>query len=131
MIFAKDGDIFDRALIHPDRNNFAPRVGFAYTPAPRWVVRGGYGVFYTHTVRQGREGMLGFNPPYLVDNLLQTIVTGAAAVASAAPFRLVNGYPTGLLDPNSLVADRRRGARRIPTSARPTSSSTTSACSTS
>ena len=66
------------------------------------VVRGGYGVFYTHTVRQGREGLLGFNPPYLVDNLLQTSVSGAAAVASAAPFRLVDGYPSGLLDPNAL-----------------------------
>ena len=65
-------------------------------------MRGGYGIFYTHTVRQGREGLLGFNPPYLVDNLLQTGVTGAAAVASAAPFRLINGYPSGLLDPNSL-----------------------------
>ena len=102
MIFASDGDVFDRALIHPDRNNFAPRIGFAYTPASRWVVRGGYGVFYTHTVRQGREGLLGFNPPYLVDNLLQTGVTGAAAIASAAPFRLVNGYPSGLLDPTTL-----------------------------
>ena len=59
--------------------------------------------FYSHTVRQGREGMLGFNPPYLVDNLLQTSVTGAAAVASAAPFQLRNGYPTGLLDPNTLA----------------------------
>ena len=102
MIFATDGDVFDRALIHPDRNNFAPRIGFAYNPVPRWVVRGGYGVFYTHTVRQGREGLLGFNPPYLVDNLLQTGVTGAAAIASAAPFRLVNGYPSGLLDPTTL-----------------------------
>jgi hypothetical protein len=102
MFFATDGDTFERALIQPDRNNWAPRVGFAYTPAPRWVVRGGYGVFYTHTVRQGREGMLGFNPPYLVDNLLQTSATGAAAVVSAAPFRLVNGYPNGLLDPTSL-----------------------------
>jgi Carboxypeptidase regulatory-like domain/TonB dependent receptor len=102
MVFAQDGGIFERSLIHPDRNNFAPRVGFAYTPASRWVVRGAYGVFYTHTVRQGREGLLGFNPPYLVDNLLQTTVSGAAAVASAAPFILVNGYPSGLLDPNSL-----------------------------
>ena len=102
MIFAKDGDIFDRALIHPDRNNFAPRIGFAYTPASRWVVRGGYGVFYTHTVRQGREGLLGFNPPFLVDNLLQTSVSGAAAVASEAPFRLANGYPSGLLDATTL-----------------------------
>ena len=101
MIFAKDGDIFDRALIHPDRNNFAPRFGFAWSPTSLVVVRGAYGVFFTHTVRQGREGLLGFNPPFLVDNLLQTGVTGAAAVASAAPFRLVNGYPAGLLDPNS------------------------------
>ena len=75
-IFAKDGSIFDRALIHPDRNNFAPRFGFAYTPISR-VFRGAYGVFYNHTVRQGREGLLGFNPPFLVDNLLQTSVTGA------------------------------------------------------
>ena len=95
------------------------------------MVRGGYGVFYTHTVRQGREGLLGFNPPYLVDNLLQTCVTGAAAVASAAPFRLVNGYPAGLLDPNIAGADRACGARRIRTSARRTSSNTTSAFSTS
>ncbi len=111
MIFAKDGDTFDRALIHPDRNNFAPRVGFAYTPGARWVVRGGYGVFYTHTVRQGREGMLGFNPPYLVDNLLQTSVSGAAAVAAAAPFRLVNGYPSGLLDPATLATSVMRRAQ--------------------
>jgi hypothetical protein len=111
MIFATDGSTFERALIHPDRNNVAPRLGFAYTPASRWVVRGAYGVFYTHTVRQGREGLLGFNPPYLVDNLLQTSVTGAAAVASAAPFRLVNGYPDGLLDPNSLAPTVQRRAQ--------------------
>src|SRR5262245_18414253 len=102
MVFAKDDDIFARSLIHPDRNNFAPRFGFAYSPTSRWVIRGAYGVFYNHTVRQGREGLLGFNPPYLVDNLLQTSASGAAAVASAAPFQLVNGYPSGLLDPNSL-----------------------------
>jgi len=100
MAFAKDGSIYDRALIHPDRNNLAPRFGFAYSPTSRWVFRGAYGIFYTHTVRQGREGLLGFNPPFLVDNLLQ--VSGSANVASAAPFRLVSGYPSGLLDPTSL-----------------------------
>ncbi len=103
MRFAKDGGIFDRALVHPDRNNWAPRFGFAYSPTSRWVVRGAYGVFYTHTVRQGREGLLGFNPPFLVDNLRSTGVTGSAAVASAAVFQLRDGYPAGLLDPNSLV----------------------------
>ncbi len=110
-VFAKDGGIFERALIHPDRNNFAPRFGFAYSPTSRWVVRGAYGIFYNHTVRQGREGLLGFNPPFLVDNLLQTSVTGAAAVATAAPFRLVNGYPAGLLDPTSLAPTISRRAQ--------------------
>ena len=99
---AKEGSLYDRTLVHPDLNNFAPRFGFSYSPASRWVIRGAYGIFYTHTVRQGREGLLGFNPPYLVDNLLQTNVTSAAAVASAAVFRLSEGYPEGLLDPNSL-----------------------------
>ena len=93
MVFAKDGSLYDRALIHPDRNNFAPRAGFAYALGERWVMRGAYGMFYSHTVRQGREGMLGFNPPYLVDNLLSTSVTGAAAVASAAPFQLSQRVP--------------------------------------
>ena len=103
MVFAQDGDLYDRALIHPDRNNLAPRAGFAYSPAARWVVRGAYGTFYSHTVRQGREGMLGFNPPYLVDNLLQSSASGAAAIASAAPFQLRNGYPSGLLDAGTLA----------------------------
>jgi len=32
---------------HPiDKNNFQPRVGFAFSPSPSSVVRGGYGMFY-------------------------------------------------------------------------------------
>ena len=30
IVQAKDGSIYDRALVDPDRNNFAPRIGFAY-----------------------------------------------------------------------------------------------------
>jgi len=111
MIFAKDGSLFERSLIHPDFNDWAPRFGFAYSAAPGWVLRGAYGVFYSHTVRQGREGMLGFNPPTLVDNLLQTNASGSAAVASAAPFILKDGYPQGLLDPNSLSPSVMRRAQ--------------------
>src|SRR5450756_2790551 len=39
------------SLIHPDRNNFSPRLGFAWRPLNKGslVVRGGYGaVSYTH-----------------------------------------------------------------------------------
>lgn len=37
-----------RSLIDPDRNNIAPRIGFAYSPlaSNRVAIRGGYGVFY-------------------------------------------------------------------------------------
>jgi outer membrane receptor protein involved in Fe transport len=111
MIFAKDDALFERSLIHPDKNDWAPRFGFAYSPAAGWVLRGAYGIFYSHTVRQGREGMLGFNPPTLVDNLLQTNVSGSAAVASAAPFILKDGYPQGLLDPNTLAPTVMRRAQ--------------------
>jgi len=34
------------ALFYPDRNNFAPRLGFAYSPVNKMVIRGGFGVFY-------------------------------------------------------------------------------------
>ena len=35
-----------RALWKADRNNFAPRFGFAYSAFPKTVIRGGYGIFY-------------------------------------------------------------------------------------
>ena len=35
-----------RSGLKPDRNNFAPRAGFAWTPAEKLVVRGGYGIYY-------------------------------------------------------------------------------------
>ena len=46
-----------------DRLNFAPRIGLAWTAAPRLVVRSAYGMFYQHTFRQGRENLLAENPP--------------------------------------------------------------------
>jgi hypothetical protein len=41
---AKAGN--NHTLEGQDWNNVAPRLGFAWTPTPRWVVRGGYGVFF-------------------------------------------------------------------------------------
>jgi carboxypeptidase family protein len=38
-----------RALYNADRNNFAPRLGFAYSANDKTVVRGGYGIFFTNS----------------------------------------------------------------------------------
>lgn len=35
-----------RGSFVPDKNNWAPRIGFAFRPAEKWVIRGGYGLFF-------------------------------------------------------------------------------------
>src|SRR5207253_2416560 len=46
LIFARDGSLEDRALVKPDRNNFAPRVGVVYKVNDKTILRGGWGIFY-------------------------------------------------------------------------------------
>jgi hypothetical protein len=102
MIFATDGSLQDRALIKPDRNNFGPRVGFAWSVAPATVVRGGYGISYVHFHRAGAANVLSINGPQVVTAVAnQTLVT--------VPFRTTQqGYPERFADPsvfNPLLAN--------------------------
>ncbi|HEV2176332.1 MAG TPA: TonB-dependent receptor [Terriglobia bacterium] len=81
----------NRALQHPDRNNWGPRLGFAWQPFhdSRTVVRGGYGMFYDQTF-----GDVYFqksnNPPFVQINTgnlgaaLPLIQTGAFQIGSGA-----------------------------------------------
>ncbi|MBI3491244.1 MAG: TonB-dependent receptor [Acidobacteria bacterium] len=68
IVVAKDsGSVYDRTLINPERKDFAPRAGFAWSASPRTVLRGGYGIFYQQQDRYGSESQLGLNLPQLVD----------------------------------------------------------------
>src|SRR5258706_2685747 len=97
FVSAKDGSLFDDALIHPDRNNFAPRLGLAYSVTPKTVIRAAYGIFYNHTNRLGREGLLGFNPPYII--LADSNIAGSGVLRNIdAIFRLQDGIPAGFVD---------------------------------
>jgi hypothetical protein len=103
IILAKDGSMYDRALIDPDRNNFGPRLGFAYTLAKGTVIRGGYGVSYVHFNRAGGGDILPINGPQVVNAVVNQ---ANPAAATFVPAEL--GYPAGLADPaqfNPLTAN--------------------------
>ena len=50
------------SIFPPDKNNFAPRFGFAYQPTEKddLVIRGGFGVFYDQI---NMNPFLDFRPP--------------------------------------------------------------------
>lgn len=107
IIQASDGSTYNRGLVDPDYNNFAPRLGFAYNLFSKTVVRGGYGMGYVYFNRLGSANLLATNFPQIT----------RAAIAQTAPaatnplctgnnfngcFRPTQqGYPSGL--PNNVT----------------------------
>jgi hypothetical protein len=100
LIAASDGSIADRALVNPDKNNFAPRLGVAYSLTPKTVIRSAYGVSYIHFNRLGGENLLSFNGPHVVPIAITQQPSQGACAPNQAPtscFRLTQeGYPQGL-----------------------------------
>ncbi|MBS1822786.1 MAG: TonB-dependent receptor [Acidobacteria bacterium] len=88
LIVATGGDWAQRSLVNPDKNNFAPRVGFSYQANDRVVIRGGYGVFYQYVNRIGSESQLAQNQPFL-----KFVNDGRTTVAAGTIFQLRNGFP--------------------------------------
>ncbi len=94
MVLAKDGSLKERSTIDPDRNNFGPRLGLAYTLAPRTVLRGGYGVSYVHFHRAGGGNVLPINGPQVINAVV-------VQTATQADFRTTQqGYPADLTNPS-------------------------------
>jgi hypothetical protein len=51
-----------RGLVRTDKNNIAPRLGFAYQIGDKSVLRAGWGVFYPTSAAQGIRDAIGTNP---------------------------------------------------------------------
>jgi len=110
ILLAKDGSLYDRALVDPDYNNFGPRLGFAYNIFDKTVIRGGYGVGYNYLNRLGSADILGTNFPIITraavaqgapDPTLNPLCVGNTFAANC--FRTTQqGYPTSGL-PNNVT----------------------------
>ncbi len=96
MITAADGSTYDRALVKADRNNFGPRLGFAFTPARATAIRAGYGISYVHVNRVGAADILAINGPQVIN-----AVVNQANPADPSFRPTEQGYPANLASPST------------------------------
>lgn len=73
------------SLIHPDRNNFAPRLGVAWRPLKQTVVRAGYGINYNLAQYGSIIQNFAFQPPFAI--------TSTNVSSPVNLLTLQNGFP--------------------------------------
>ncbi len=83
-------DSSSSSLLFPDRNNFAPRVGVAWKPLKKSVVRAGYGINYNLAQYSTMIQNFAFQPPFANTT---TNATNVAGLIGPSPLTLLNGFP--------------------------------------
>ncbi len=78
------------SLIEPDRNDFAPRLGIAWKPQKKTVVRAGYGINYNLVQYGAIIQNFAFQPPFANTSTNTTDISG---ILSGTPLTLTEGFP--------------------------------------
>lgn len=86
---------YPRGLIYPERDDFSPRVGFAWSFMPDTVLRGGYGINFTNGQYATFAQDLAFQPPFA------DVQTNEFSLG--APITLANGFPAPASEGNYAI----------------------------
>lgn len=128
LIQASGGSLYNRALVHTPKLDFAPRLGISYQLDPKTVIRSAYGLSFDQFNREGGENLLAYNGPYIINSTVNQV---APYAFSGTPqqqctgdnylncFRTVaQGYPSDFVDAsnfNTSVTQSRYIPKNIPT----------------
>ncbi len=104
---------YGKGLGNSQKNNFAPRVGFAYQVTPKLVARGGFGIFYNGFENRGYSPNLGENYPFQFNfNYGQPndwTPRDFSGCAAAQPYGYTAAFEVGFactpLDPTAVLAN--------------------------
>ncbi len=102
VLYAGDPGTPNRGLTYPDRNNFAPRFGFAWDTIgnAKLVVRGGFGIFYdiedgALNLQFGGQAPFGSVTDIIPADYFSVSPTADTIGDPFTPFGQTNPYPTG------------------------------------
>lgn len=98
VILAKDGDHVSETFSDLDKNNFAPRLGFAWQVANKTVVRGSGGLFYGGFGFYAVGQTTAASPPFFLN-----IAYPTATNAAVSNVTLATGFPADALNVSRAV----------------------------
>ncbi|MEO8049369.1 MAG: TonB-dependent receptor [Acidobacteriota bacterium] len=88
---------FSRAIVDPDHNNFAPRLGFAYNATSKFTIRSGAGIFFARKEQNQGVTQIGANIPN-TPTVLFPVISASGTVTP--PVTISSPIELGASDPD-------------------------------
>ncbi len=94
---AGSGRCGNRSCYQPNYAQFMPRIGFAWQPGPRWVIRGGYGATSFFEGVAGNQRLTS-SPPFVLANDKKALTP--TTTSGGTPFTVQQGFSSNPGDIN-------------------------------